>query len=137
MGSLAYLPVVERPLAMYVQALANQFKRLDVSEPSRGLAYMVSRYSLYERIRARQYDEPHFLVLKDTMQHDDAKEVSIRDDGVLQMQGRICVPNIDGLCKLILEEAHSLQYFIHLGAAKMYQDLRKHCWWRRMKNDIV
>ncbi|XP_070041123.1 uncharacterized protein [Nicotiana tomentosiformis] len=35
MGSLALIPVGERPLAMDVQALANKFVRLDISEPSR------------------------------------------------------------------------------------------------------
>jgi len=38
MGSLAYIPVGERPFALDVQALANQFVRLDVSEPNRILA---------------------------------------------------------------------------------------------------
>jgi len=33
----------------------------------------------------RQYDDPYLLALKDTMQHGNAKEVSIRDDGVLKM----------------------------------------------------
>ncbi|XP_070055452.1 uncharacterized protein [Nicotiana tomentosiformis] len=126
MGSLAYIPVGERPLALDVQALANQFVRLDVLEPSRVLAYVVFRSSLYESIRACQYDKPFLLILKDTVQHDNVKEVSIGYDGVLWMQGQICVPNMDGLCDLILEEAHSSQYSIHLGAAKMYQDLRQH-----------
>ncbi|XP_070054164.1 uncharacterized protein [Nicotiana tomentosiformis] len=65
---------------------------------SRVLACVVSRSSLYERIRERQYDDLHLLVLKDMIQHGDAKEIFIRDDGVLQMQGRLCVQNIDGLC---------------------------------------
>jgi len=38
MGSLAYIPVSERPLALDVQALATQFVRLDIFEPSRVLA---------------------------------------------------------------------------------------------------
>jgi len=42
-----------------------------------------------------------------------------------------------GLRELILEEAHSSRYSIHPGAAKMYQDLRHHYWWKRMKKDIV
>ncbi|XP_070039573.1 uncharacterized protein [Nicotiana tomentosiformis] len=58
----------------------------------------------------------------DTVQHGDANDVTIGDDGVLRMQGPICVPNMDSLRELILEEAHSSQYSIHLGAAKMYQD---------------
>ncbi|XP_070031774.1 uncharacterized protein [Nicotiana tomentosiformis] len=74
LGSLAYLPVAERPLALDVQALANQFVKLDVSEPSRVLAGVVSQSSLYNHIRERQYDDPHLLVLKDTIQHGDAKK---------------------------------------------------------------
>ncbi|XP_070017767.1 uncharacterized protein [Nicotiana sylvestris] len=44
------------------------------------------------------------------------RDVTIGDDGVLRMQGWISVPNMDGLRELILEEAHSLQYSIHLSA---------------------
>ncbi|XP_070004520.1 uncharacterized protein [Nicotiana sylvestris] len=106
MGSLAFIPVSERPLTADVQA--NHFVRLDVSKPGR-----------------------------DTIQHGDAKEVTIGDDGMLRMQGQICVPNVDGLRELILEEAHSLRYSIHLSAPKMYQGLRQHYWWMRMKKDIV
>jgi len=69
--------------------------------------------------------------------HGNAKQVAVREDGVLRMQGRICVPNVDGLRELILEEARSSRYYIHQGAAKMYQDLWQHYWLRRMKKDIV
>lgn len=85
MGSLAYIPVGERQLALDVQALANQFVRLDVSEPSRVLACTVARSSLFERIRDRQDDNPHLLVLRDTMRHGGAKHVTVGDDGVLRM----------------------------------------------------
>ncbi|XP_070031958.1 uncharacterized protein [Nicotiana tomentosiformis] len=102
LGSLVYLPAVDRPLTLDVQALANQFVRLDVLELSRVLTCMVSRSSLNDRIRERKYDDPYLLVLKDTVQHGDAKEVTIEDDSVLQMQGRLFVPNVDGL--LILQE---------------------------------
>ncbi|XP_070036699.1 uncharacterized protein [Nicotiana tomentosiformis] len=61
MGSLAYLPAMERPLSMDVQALANQFMRLDSS--------------LLEHIKARQFDDPHLLVLRNTVQQGGAKEV--------------------------------------------------------------
>ncbi|XP_070054499.1 uncharacterized protein [Nicotiana tomentosiformis] len=81
--SLAFIPVSERPFAVDVQNLANQFER------------------------EHKYDDPHLLVLKDTVQHGDAKDVSIGYDGILRMQGRICVPNVDGLRELILKEAHS------------------------------
>ncbi|XP_070041367.1 uncharacterized protein [Nicotiana tomentosiformis] len=99
LGSLAYLLAVERPLALDVQALASQ---------------------------ERQYEDPHLLVLKDTVHHSDAKEVTIGDDGALRIHGRLCVPNVDGLRELILQEAYSSRYYIHPVAAKMYQDLRQH-----------
>ncbi|XP_070041025.1 uncharacterized protein [Nicotiana tomentosiformis] len=66
-----------------------------------------------------------------------AKEVTTGEDDILQFQGRLCVPNVDGLREKILEEAHNSQYSIHPGATKMYRDLRQHYWWRRMKEDIV
>ncbi|XP_070055550.1 uncharacterized protein [Nicotiana tomentosiformis] len=107
MGSLAFIPISEKQLASDVHALVNKFVRLDVSEPSWVLACVVSRSSLFDRIIERQYDDPYFLVRKDTVQHGDAKEVSIGDDGLLRMQSRSYVPNVYGLCELILEEAHS------------------------------
>ncbi|XP_070004183.1 uncharacterized protein [Nicotiana sylvestris] len=137
MGSLAYSLVGKRPLASDVHALSNQFVRLDVLEPSRVLSCMVSQSSSYERIIERQYDHPYLLVLKDMVQHSDAKEVSIGDNGLLRMQGQICVSNMDGLRELILEKAHNLRYSIHSATAKMYWDLRLHYWWRKMKKYIV
>ncbi|XP_070025852.1 uncharacterized protein [Nicotiana sylvestris] len=83
-----------------------------------------------EAIKARQFDDPHLEVLRETVLQGGAKEVSIGEDGVLQLQGRLCVPNVDGLRERILEEAHSLRYSIHPGAIKMYRDLRQHFWWR-------
>ncbi|XP_070050348.1 uncharacterized protein [Nicotiana tomentosiformis] len=103
----------ERPLAMDVQALANQFVRLDVSEPSRVIACIVAQSSLLKCINARQFDDPYLLVLKDTVQQGGAKEVVIGDDGVMRLQGQICVPNIDGLSDLILEKANNSCFSIH------------------------
>ncbi|XP_070030946.1 uncharacterized protein [Nicotiana tomentosiformis] len=137
MGSLTYLSVAERSLAMDVQALANWFVRLDVSKPSRVLACVAAQSSLLERIKARQFDNPHLFVLKDTVQQDGAKEVVISDDGVMRLQGRICVPNVGELRELILEKVHILCYSIHQSFTKMYHDLKQYYWWRRMKKDIV
>ncbi|XP_070050056.1 uncharacterized protein [Nicotiana tomentosiformis] len=95
LSNLVYLPVVERPLALDVQVLANQFFRLDIFEPSKFLSCMVSQSSLYDRIRERHYDDPHLLVLKDTVQHSDAK----------------CHEDVSGLKATLLleadEESHS------------------------------
>ncbi|XP_070032321.1 uncharacterized protein [Nicotiana tomentosiformis] len=137
MGGLAFIPAVERLLAKDVQALANRFVRLDISGPIKVLTCVMSQSSLFECIKVFQYDDPHLHVLKDTVQRGGVKEVTIGDDGVLRLQGRICVPKVDILKELIFEEAHSSRYSIHLGATKMYHDLKQHYWWRRMKKDII
>ncbi|XP_070034935.1 uncharacterized protein [Nicotiana tomentosiformis] len=87
MGSLTFIPIGERLLDLDVQALVNRFVRMNILEPSRVLACIVSRSSLFERIKAHQYDDPHLFVLRDMVHHDDAKEVDIGDDGVLRLQG--------------------------------------------------
>ncbi|XP_070037217.1 uncharacterized protein [Nicotiana tomentosiformis] len=113
MGSLAFISAEERPLASDIQSLANRL------------------------IKARQFDNLHLAVLRETVLHGGAKEVSIGEDGVLCLQGRLCVPKVDGLRERILDEAHNSRYSIHTGATKMHRDLRQHYWWRRMKKDIV
>ncbi|XP_070041113.1 uncharacterized protein [Nicotiana tomentosiformis] len=90
MGSLAYSPVGERPLALDVQDLANQPMRLDVLECNRVLTCMVPRSSLYERIRKHQYDNPNLFVLKDTMQHGDARRFLFEMMGVVDVGTDLC-----------------------------------------------
>ena len=137
MGSLAFISAEERPLASDIQSLANKLVRLDISKPSQVLACVVAQSSLFEQIKAHQYDDPHLTVLRETVLRGGAKEVTIGADGILRLQDCLCVPNMDGLRKKILEEAHSSRYSIHPGAMKMYRDLRQHYWWRLMKKDIV
>ncbi|XP_070054640.1 uncharacterized protein [Nicotiana tomentosiformis] len=119
MGSLTFISTKERPLFYDIQFLANRLVRLDISEPSRVLACVVAQTSLLERIKARQYDDPHLLVLRETMLQGGAKEVTISEYGVLRLQGRLYVPNVDVLRENILEEAHNYRYSIHPGATKM------------------
>jgi hypothetical protein len=37
----------------------------------------------------------------------------------------------------ILDEAHRSRYSIHPGSAKMYQDLKQHYWWTKIKIEIA
>ncbi|XP_070055029.1 uncharacterized protein [Nicotiana tomentosiformis] len=128
MGIFAFISTEERPLALDIQSLANRLMRLDIPEPNRVLACVIAQSSLLEQIEARQFDDLHLTVLRETVLQGSAKEVSIGEDGVLRMQGRLCVPNVDGLRERIQEKAHSSRYSIHPGATKMYRGLRKHYW---------
>ncbi|XP_070030046.1 uncharacterized protein [Nicotiana sylvestris] len=145
MGSLAYILVGERTLALDVLSMDNQFVRLDVSDLSRVLACTVAWCYLFEHLRDRQYDDPHLLILRDIVWHDDAKKVTVGDDGVLRMQGCIYVPNVDGLCELILEEAHYSRFLFirqikykHQTSGDLLQKIEIPEWkWERISMDFV
>ena len=53
------------------------------------------------------------------------------------MGHKLCVPNIRGLKKEIMEETDSSAYAMHPGSTKMYHILREHYWWRGMKKDVA
>ncbi|GJV84636.1 putative nucleotidyltransferase, ribonuclease H [Tanacetum coccineum] len=59
-----------------------------------------------------------------------------RSDGTLYYLDRIWVPLEGDVRTLIMDEAHKSKYSIHLGADKMYYDLRDRYWWPGMKKDI-
>nr|GEZ72090.1 putative reverse transcriptase domain-containing protein [Tanacetum cinerariifolium] len=50
---------------------------------------------------------------------------------------RIWIPSVGGIRKLIMDEAHTSRYSVHLGADKIYYDLRDLYWWPGMKRDIA
>ena len=50
---------------------------------------------------------------------------TLRSDGILLFQGRICIPSDEKLKQKILKEAHKSRYTIHPGVAKMYHDLKR------------
>ncbi|XP_070057527.1 uncharacterized protein [Nicotiana tomentosiformis] len=76
--------------------LANRIVKLDISDSSRVLACVVAQSSLFERIKAYQYDDINFISLKDMVLRGGSKEVVIGDDSVLRLHGRVCVSNVDG-----------------------------------------
>ncbi|GJS46508.1 putative reverse transcriptase domain-containing protein [Tanacetum coccineum] len=63
--------------------------------------------------------------------------IELKNDGALYYLDRIWVPLKGDVRTLIMDEAHKSKYSVHLGADKMYYDLRDRYWWPGMKKDIV
>jgi hypothetical protein len=59
------------------------------------------------------------------------------DQGIVWFNNRIVVPKDVGVRHQILDEAHISQYSIHPGSTKMYQYLKQHYWWTKMKIEIA
>jgi hypothetical protein len=59
------------------------------------------------------------------------------DQGVIWFKDSIVVPKDAEVHQQILDEAHLSRYSIHPGSTKMYQDLKQHYWWTKMKIEIA
>ena len=66
-----------------------------------------------------------------------SENFSITQDGVLIARGRLCVPDVDDLRKLIMEEAHYSAYAMHPKSTKMYRTIKENYWWSGIKRDIA
>ncbi|GJW97693.1 putative reverse transcriptase domain-containing protein [Tanacetum coccineum] len=60
-----------------------------------------------------------------------------RSDGAMYYLDRIWVPLKGDVKTLIIDKAHKSKYYVHLGADKIYYDLRDRYWWPGMKKDIA
>ncbi|GJW43725.1 putative reverse transcriptase domain-containing protein, partial [Tanacetum coccineum] len=53
----------------------------------------------------------------------------------MTIQSRVLL--VGGVRMIIMDEAHKTRYSVHLGADKMYHDVRDMYWWPGMKRDIA
>uniref|UniRef100_A0A2N9G9V6 CCHC-type domain-containing protein n=1 Tax=Fagus sylvatica TaxID=28930 RepID=A0A2N9G9V6_FAGSY len=100
------------------------------------LAHLNLRPTLLERIIGAQGKDHKLVKINKAVKRGERSNFSIRSDGTLLYDHRVCVPNDGELRKEILEEAHCMTYTMHPGSTKMYRNLREHFWWDGMKNDI-
>ena len=75
--------------------------------------------------------------LNQRMHNQDIKHFRIDEKGILWFKDRLVVPKDRELRNQILDEAHSSKLSIHPGSSKMYQDLKTHFWWIKMKKEIA
>ncbi|WVZ95373.1 hypothetical protein U9M48_041145 [Paspalum notatum var. saurae] len=95
------------------------------------------RCTLEDQIRQAQKDCTSIAELKVGMEKGLLPDFRTDDQGTIWLKERLCVPLDEGIRESILTEAHCTRYSIHPGSTKMYQDLKKLFWWRRMKRDIA
>ncbi|XP_070046631.1 uncharacterized protein [Nicotiana tomentosiformis] len=92
--------------------------------------------SLVTEVKERQYEDLVLVHYRNTTPQKEKIPFEITKDGVLKYRGRLCIPNVAGLRRQVMGENHYSRYSIHLGATKMYHDIREVYWWDEMKEDI-
>ena len=89
------------------------------------------------QIRNAQKEDIH---LQEWMnRRDKGKEKDFYRDatGLIRFRRRVCVPQMDEIKQMILEEAHQSRLSFHPGTTKMYHDLKENFWWHGMKKDVA
>ncbi|KAH0781463.1 hypothetical protein KY290_001061 [Solanum tuberosum] len=93
--------------------------------------------SLVVEVKEKKFKDLTLQRLEEKVNQGTAKGFELTQDGVLCCQNRLCVPNVNGLRRRIMTEAHHSRYSIHPGSTKMYHDLKGVYWLRDMKKDIA
>ncbi|XP_070045414.1 uncharacterized protein [Nicotiana tomentosiformis] len=125
MGSLAHLEAYQRPLAKEVHRLASLGVLLRTLAKRGVIVKNRVESSLVVEVKKKQYDNLLLVKLKEGIHKYKTTAFCLgMDDGTLRYQGRLCVPNVDGLRKRIMTDAHTSSYSEHTSSTKMYHDLK-------------
>ncbi|GJX24949.1 putative nucleotidyltransferase, ribonuclease H [Tanacetum coccineum] len=65
------------------------------------------------------------------------QQMERKEDEILYFMDCIWLLLVGGVRTIIMDEAHKTRYSMHLGADKMYHDLRYMYWWPGMKRDNI
>ena len=123
MGSVTHVVYDKKELVKEVQSLARLGTGLE-EYPKGGFVVRHNFKSyLVVGVKSKQNLDPLLMELKVTVLSKSNESFSQWKDGVLRHQGRLYVPDVDGLREFIMEEAYGFHYSIHSGATKMYYDL--------------
>ncbi|KAF3636306.1 hypothetical protein FXO38_24273 [Capsicum annuum] len=137
MGILSHVEKGKREMVKDIHRLTNLGVRLLDFEDGGAVVHEVDKSSLCAEVKEKQVKDPILMQIKKDVGQQKVMSFKISGNGVLRYQGRLCMPNVDGLRKRILDEAHTLRYVVHLSSTKMYHDLKAIYWWNTMKCDVA
>jgi hypothetical protein len=92
---------------------------------------------LLQRIIDAQRTDKGMKHIHEKIEADKANCFRKDDQGIIWFNDHIVVPKDAKVRQQILDEAHLSRYSIHPGSTKMYQDLKQHYWWTKMKIEIA
>ncbi|WVZ81777.1 hypothetical protein U9M48_029119 [Paspalum notatum var. saurae] len=132
------LPDLHKDFVVYCDASRQEMEQLRLDFVStEQLNELRVHCNLEDQIRQAQKTCPSIAELKVGMEKGLLPDFRKDQLGTLWLKGRLCVPLNKDIRDSIMTEAHCTKYSIHPGSTKMYQDLKKLFWWRRMKRDIA
>jgi hypothetical protein len=118
--------------------LCQEMEKLNMGMIQHGTLTQLKLESIIlQRIIDAQRTDKDMKYIHEKMEAGKANFFRKDDQGVIWFKDRIVVPKDVEVRQQILDEAHHSRYSIHPGSTKMYQDLKQHYWWTKMKIEIA
>ena len=117
--------------------LQSDINSLELEMIGGQLSALILQPTIMEGMRGAQELDPDLVRIRETVESGTNTEFSISTDGILNLKGRICIPNDEELRNQLLTEAHTTPYSVHPGSTKMYKDMKKAFWWSGLKKDVA
>jgi hypothetical protein len=118
--------------------LCQEMEKLNLGMIRHGaLSQLKLELVLLQRIMDAQKDNEGMKHIHEKIEVGKAKCFRKDDQGIVWFNNRIVVPKNEEICQQILDEAHLSRYSMHPGSTKMYQDMKQHYWWTKMKIEIA
>jgi hypothetical protein len=118
--------------------LCQEMEKLNLGMVQQGtLSQLKLESVLLQRIIDAQRDNEGMKHIREKIRAGKAKCFKEDDQGIVWFHNCIVVPKNEEVRQQILDEAHLSRYSIHPGSTKMYQDLKQHYWWTKMKIEIA
>ncbi|XP_073061810.1 uncharacterized protein [Primulina eburnea] len=92
---------------------------------------------LFVKIREAQKLDQSIMKSVELVKSGHQSDFQVNNEGILFVNDCIVVPEISELRMQILRDAHCSKFSVHPGSKKMYNDLKKQFWWKRMNSDIA
>ncbi|XP_039811783.1 uncharacterized protein LOC120674706 [Panicum virgatum] len=120
---------------------STDFEQMDILYCYAGVTEAETRLILSsaipERVLEAQQQDRLLLDVRKRIHEGKVGDFTLDASGAVRFRGRLCVPQKSQVKEDILKEAHRTRYTVHPGENKMYQDLKKTYWWKRMKIDVA
>jgi hypothetical protein len=118
--------------------LCQEIEKLNLAIVQQGtLTHLKLESVLLQRIIDAQSTYKGMKYIHEKMEAGKANCFRKDDQGLIWFKDHIVVPKDAEVHQQILDEAHLSRYSIHPGSTKMYQYLKQHYWWTRMKIEIT
>jgi len=123
------------------QKLIEDFRNLNLEVPISSnfitCNALVITNEFLKRVKEKQLEDLKLKNILSLLGTNKAKDFFLGADDIVRFQKRICIPEDHELKQIVLSKGHKSKLNLRPGMTKMYQDLKKSCWWPGMKDDVA